>query len=118
MDRCPKDVATAKKFVYNKIFSHSQEKFEKPVGGGIHSLAIRGLKQNLAPPLQPKIDTFSFTANQLIKFVATVAIKVAQPQACYTNTPEDSSDKSQVCVKGFLKQPKATSFQHLWEYLV
>ena len=34
MDRYPKDEATAKNFVWNKSSSHSQEKLEKPVGGG------------------------------------------------------------------------------------
>ena len=52
------------------------------------------LKQNLAPPPQPKGDTFTFTADQLIKFVATVAIQVAQPQVCYTNAPKNTIDKN------------------------
>ena len=56
------------------------------------------LKQNSAPPLQPKCDTFSFTADQLVKFVATVAIQIAQPQVCYTNAPKDAVDKkSSLC---------------------
>ena len=37
------------------------------------------LKQNSALPPQPKGDTFSFTADQLVKFVATVAIQIARP---------------------------------------
>ena len=52
------------------------------------------LKQNSAPPPQPKGDTFSFTADQLIKFVATVAIQIAQPQVCYSNAPKDAVDKT------------------------
>ena len=44
-------------------------------------------------PPQPKGDTFSFTADQLVKFVATVAIQIAQPQVCYTNAPKDAVDK-------------------------
>ena len=52
------------------------------------------LKQNSAPPPpQPKGHTFSFTADQLITFVATVAIQVAQPQVCSTNAQKDAVDK-------------------------
>ena len=51
------------------------------------------LKQNSALPPQPKGDTFSFTADQLVKFVATVAIQIAQPQVCYTTAPKDAVDK-------------------------
>ena len=64
------------------------------------------LKQNSAPPPQPKGDTFSFTADQLVKFVATVAIQIAQPQVCYTNAPKTQLTKSQVCVDEFPKQLK------------
>ena len=36
--------------------------------------------------LQPKTtQTFQFTAEQLTKFVANVAIQIAQPQVCYPN---------------------------------
>ena len=56
------------------------------------------LKQNLALPPQPKGDTFSFTADQLVKFVAIIAIQIAQPQVCYTNAPKDVVDKkSSLC---------------------
>ena len=34
MDRYPNDEATAKNLVWNKSSSQSQEKLEKPVGGG------------------------------------------------------------------------------------
>ena len=40
------------------------------------------LKQNSAPTPQPQGDTFTFTADQLVKFVATVAIQIAQSQVC------------------------------------
>ena len=60
------------------------------------------LKQNSAPPPQPKGDTLSFSADQLIKFVATVAIQVAQPQVCYTSAPKDAKDKrSSLCCRVF-----------------
>ena len=56
------------------------------------------LKQNSALPPQPKGDTFSFMADQLVKFVATVAIQIAQPQVCHTNAPTDAVDKkSRLC---------------------
>ena len=56
------------------------------------------LKQNSAPAPQPRGDTFTFTADQLVKFVATVAIKIAQPQVCYTTAPKDAVDKkSSLC---------------------
>ena len=55
------------------------------------------LKQNSVPTPQPQGDTFTFTADQLVKFVATVAIQIAQPQVCYT-TPKDAVDKkSSLC---------------------
>ena len=40
------------------------------------------LHQNPAPP-QPQDKRFTFSAEQLVKFVANVAIQVAQPQVCY-----------------------------------
>ena len=56
------------------------------------------LKQNSAPTPHPLGDTFSFTADQLVKFVATVAIQIAQPQVCYTTAPKDAVDKkSSLC---------------------
>ena len=56
------------------------------------------LKQNSAPSPQPRGDTFSFTADQLVQFVATVAIQIAQPQVCYTTAPKDAVDKkSSLC---------------------
>ena len=56
------------------------------------------LKQNSAPSPQPRGDTFSFMADQLVKFVATVAIQIAQPQVCYTTATKDAVDKkSSLC---------------------
>ena len=56
------------------------------------------LKQNSAPSPQPRGDTFTFTADQLVKFVATVAIQIAKPQVCYTTAPKDAVDKkSSLC---------------------
>ena len=56
------------------------------------------LKRNSAPTPQPKGDTFTFTADQPVKFVATVAIQIAQPQVCYITAPKDAVDKkSSLC---------------------
>ena len=55
------------------------------------------LRQNPAPP-QPQDKAFTFSVEQLIKFVANVAIQVAQPQVCYANPNEDAIDKkSSLC---------------------
>ena len=35
MDRCPKNEATARNFVWNKSSSHSQEKWKNLLGGGV-----------------------------------------------------------------------------------
>ena len=49
------------------------------------------LKENSAPPPQPSGDTFSFSADQLIRFVATMAIQIAQLQVSYSNAPKRRS---------------------------
>ena len=55
------------------------------------------LRQNRAPP-QPQDKTFTFSAEQLVKFVANVTIQVAQPRVCYINFPQDAIDKkSSMC---------------------
>ena len=49
---------------------------------------------------QPTTQTFQFTAEQLTKFVANVAIQIAQPQVCYPNPKQDMLDlKSSMCRK-------------------
>ena len=63
------------------------------------------LRQNTAPP-QPQDKTFTFSAKQLVKFVANVAIQVAQPQVCYINSPRTQLTRSQVCVTEFQRLPK------------
>ena len=56
------------------------------------------LKQNSALPPQPKGDTFSFTADQLMKVGVTVVIQIAQPPVSYPNAPKDAVDKkSSLC---------------------
>ena len=50
------------------------------------------LHQNTAPSqLQDK--TLTFSAEKLVKFVANLAIQIAQPQVCYINSPQDAIDK-------------------------
>ena len=55
--------------------------------------------QNTLP--QPKTtQMFQFTAEQLTKFVANVAIQIAQPQVCYPNPKQDMLNlKSRMCRK-------------------
>ena len=50
---------------------------------------------------QPKPNqTFTFTAEQLTKFVANMEIRIAQPQVCYPNPKQDTLDlKSSMCRK-------------------
>ena len=50
---------------------------------------------------QPKItQTYQFTAEQLTKFVANVAIQIAQPQVCYPNPKQAMLNlKSSMCRK-------------------
>ena len=57
------------------------------------------VSQNSLP--QPKTtQTFQFTAEQLTKFVANVAIQIAQPQVCYPNPKQDMLNlKSSMCRK-------------------
>ena len=55
--------------------------------------------QNTLP--QPKtMQMFQYTAEQLTKFVANVAIQIAQPQVCYPNPKQDMLNlKSRMCRK-------------------
>ena len=48
--------------------------------------------------LSPRIRHSHFSAEQLVKFVANVAIQVAQRQVCYINSSQDAIDKkSSMC---------------------
>ena len=47
--------------------------------------------QNSLPQSKTQ-HTFSFTAEQLTKFVANVVIQIAQPQVCYPNPTQDTLD--------------------------
>ena len=67
------------------------------------------LHQNTAPP-QPWDKTFTFPAEQLVKFVANMAIQLAQPQVCHINSPppppRTKLTRSQVRVTEFQRLPK------------
>ena len=52
-------------------------------------------------PPQPQDKTFTFSAEQLVKFVANVAIQVAQPQFCYPNPTQDAIDKKSSLCRSF-----------------
>ena len=55
------------------------------------------LSQNTLLQSKPT-QTFTFTAEQLTKFVAIVVIQIAQPQVCYPNPKQDTLDlKSSMC---------------------
>ena len=59
------------------------------------------LSQNILLQSKPT-QTFTFTAEQLTKFVANVVIQIAQPQVCHPNPKQDILDlKSSMCQKGF-----------------
>ena len=46
------------------------------------------------------MQTFTFTTEDLTKFVANVVIQIAQPQVCYPNPKLDTLDlKSSMCRK-------------------
>ena len=64
------------------------------------------LGQNSLP--QPKTNQiFSFTAEQLTKFIANVVIQIAQPQVCYPNPKQDMIDVLDLaCAEKFLMPPK------------
>ena len=49
------------------------------------------LSQNTLLQSKPT-QTFTFTAEQLAKFVANVLIQIAQPQGCYPNPKQDTLD--------------------------
>ena len=50
--------------------------------------------------LSKPTQTFTFTAEQLTKFVANVIIQIAQPQVCYPNPKQHALDlKSSMCRK-------------------
>ena len=83
---------------YRRCPADTKQAFRQHVADNQKSYAAI-LCQNTAPP-QPQDKTFTFSAEQLVKFVANMAIQVAQPQVCYINSPQDATDKkSSMCRK-------------------
>ena len=76
-----------KKQAFRQHVVNHQKSYASVVGQNSHS--------------QPKTtQTYQFTAEQLTKFVANVAIQIAQPQVCYPNPKQDMLNlKSSMCRK-------------------
>ena len=89
---------------YNRCSAYKKQAFHQHVVDNRKSYTSI-LKQNSALPPQLKGDTFAFSADQLIKFEATVPIQINQPQVCYSNAPKDTVDKkSSLCRRVSEKQ--------------
>ena len=70
--------------------------------------------------LQPKTsnESFTFTAEQLTKFVVNVVIQVAQPQVCYPNLKQDTQDlKSSICCKVSNAAKTILNLDITWKYI-
>ena len=69
---------------------------------------------------QPKTtQAFQFTAEQLTKFVANVAIQIAQPEVCYPNPKQDMLNlKSRMCRKVSNVAETILGVQYHWERAV
>ena len=81
--RCPE----YKKHAFKQHVVNNQETYASVVS------------QNTLPQPQTS-QTFTFTGEQLIKFVANVVIQIAQPQVCYPNSKQDTlHQKSSMCRK-------------------
>ena len=104
---CPKKEAKQPKCVnysgphvasYKGCPEYKKQAFRQPVVNHQKSYAAV-VSQN--SHTQPKTtQTFQFTAEQLTKFVANVAIQIAQPQVCYPNPKQDMLNlKSSMCRK-------------------
>ena len=78
-----------KKQAFRQHVVNHQKSYAAVVGQNSHS--------------QPKTtQTYQFTAEQLTKFVANVAIQIAQPQVCYPNPKQDMLNWNQACAVKFL----------------
>ena len=83
---------------YKGCPEYKKQAFRQHVVNNQKSYAA-AVSQNSLP--QPKTtQTFQFTAEQLTKFVANVAIQIAQSQVCYPNPKQDMLNlKSSMCRK-------------------
>ena len=83
---------------YNGCPKYKKQAFRQHVVNNQKSYASV-VSQNTLPQPQTT-QTFTFTAEQLTKFVAKVVIQIAQPQVCYLNPQQDTLDlKSSMCHK-------------------
>ena len=83
---------------YKVCLEHKKQAFRQHVVNNQKSYASVVSQNTLSQP-KPN-QTFTFTAEQLTKFVANVVIQIAQPQVCYPNPKQDTLDlKSSMCHK-------------------
>ena len=81
---------------YKGCPTYKKQAFIQQVVVSLKSYASN-LGRNAALP-QAQDKSFTFSDDQLIKFIANVAIQVAQPQVCYANPTQDAVDKkSSLC---------------------
>ena len=83
---------------YNGCPEHKKQAFRQHVVNNQKSYASVVSQNTLS---QPKpIQTLTFSAEQLTKFVANMIIQIAQLQVCYPNPKQDKLDlKSSMCRK-------------------
>ena len=83
---------------YKGCSEYKKEAFRQHVVNNQKTYASVVSQNTLPQPQNPQ--TFTFTAEQLTKFVANVVIQIAQPQVCYPNPKQDTLDlKSSMCRK-------------------
>ena len=83
---------------YKGCPEYKKQAFRQHVVNNQKSYALVVSQNTLSQP-KPN-QTFTFTAEQLTKFVANVVIQIAQPQVCYPNPKQDTLDlKSSMCRK-------------------
>ena len=83
---------------YKGFLEYKKQAFRQHVVNN-QKLYASAVSQNALSQPKPN-QTFTFTAEQLTKFVANVVIQIAQPQVCYPNPKQDTLDlKSSMCRK-------------------
>ena len=79
-------------FRFPEKYAHQNDPLNQ---GYLHELKLR-LKIVRYPGIevaQPQEKTITFSAEQLVKFVANVVNQVTQPQVCYANPTQDTAEK-------------------------
>ena len=79
--------------------AHKKQAFRQHVVDSQRSYALHLHQKSV--PAQPQDKTFTFSAEQHVKFLANMAIQVSQSQVCYvTPSPQDAIDKkSSLCCR-------------------